>query len=362
MKKLMIAILCLTGTAVIADEQIKLSTTQLYNLGVKLGTPTAITSVPLMDAPAKVSIPPANEYLVSTAQAGLVNQINVSIGDDVKKGQVLASIKSPELLALQRHHLKSINDLRLARTEFVRDQKLYKDGVIADRRWLKTKANYQVFNSHFNETRQLLEISGIAQSDIKALEKTHRMFSQLKIVSPISGVVLDRMITAGERVDALAPLFRVANLKKLWLDISIPQQRIDHVHLGDTVLVDGKDIFAKVFLLGKNVDEENQTVLVRAVVETGINSIRLGQSISARISQTSEYPMFKVSNSALAQFKGKSYLFVRNTDGFTVKPVQVLGRQEQQSIITGDIQAKSEIATRGAVALKANYLGLGDDE
>lgn len=362
MKKVMIAFIWLTSTAVFANEQINLSTTQLYNLGVKLGKPNAIKSVPLMDAPAKVSIPPANEFLVSTSQAGLVNRINVSIGDEVKKGQVLASIRSPELLALQRHHLKSINDLSLARTEYIRDKKLFKDGVIADRRWLQTKANYQVFNSHFNETRQLLEISGIAQSDINTLEKTHKMFSQLKIESPISGVVLQRMITAGERVDALAPLFRVANLEKLWLDISIPQQRIDHVHVGDAVLVDGMDISAKVFLLGQNVDEANQTVLVRAVVETGKDAIRLGQTISARISQTSEYPMFKVSNSALAKFKGKSYIFVRNKKGFAVKLVQVLGRQEQESIIAGDIQADSEIAIRGAVALKANFLGLGDDE
>lgn len=362
MRTIEIVILSLIFSTALAAEQINLSTTQLYNLGVKLGAPTGINSVPLMDAPAKVSIPPANEYLVSTSQAGLVSQINVSIGDEVQKGQVIATIRSPELLTLQRHHLKSINDLSLARSEFVREQKLYKEGVIADRRWLQTKANYQVFKSHFNETRQLLEISGITRSDIDALEKTHKMSSELKIVAPISGVILQRMITAGERVGALVPLFRVANLQKLWLDISIPQQRIDHVHLADTVLIDATDIKASVFLLGKSVDEGNQTVLVRAVVETGKDALRLGQTLNVRISQTSEHPMFKVPNSALAQSKGKNYLFIRNAEGFTVQPVQVLGREEQESIITGEIKATDEIATRGAVALKANFLGLGDDE
>jgi len=362
MRICILAFLLLSHTAVIANEQIKLSATQLYNLGVKLGTPTPIKSVPLLDAPAKVSIPPTNEFLVSTSQAGLVDQIKVSIGDEVKKGDFLATIRSPELLALQRHHLKSINDLRLAKTEFNRDKKLFKDGVIADRRWLKTKASYQVFKSHFNETRQLLEISGISQEDISILEKKHKLSSQLKILAPISGVIIDRMITAGERVDALVPLFRITNLKKLWLDISIPQQRIDHVHLGDTVLVEGKDITARIFLLAQNVNEENQTVLVRASIETGKDSIRLGQTISVKISQSSEHPMFKVPNTALAQFKGKSYLFIRNPEGFTVKPVLVLGREEQESIITGEVKKNNEIALRGAVALKANYLGLGDDE
>lgn len=134
------------------------------------------------------------------------------------------------------------------------------------------------------------------------------------------------------------------------------------MHIGDTVLLDGTETVAKIFLLSKSVNEKNQTVLVRADVEAGKDSIRLGQTINVKIRQTSEYPMFKVPNAALAQFKGKSYLFVRNNKGFAVKPVQVLGREEQKSIIAGDIQANNEIAIRGAVALKANFLGLGSDE
>lgn len=362
MRKLMFFLCCFNCSIVSATEQITLSATQLYNLGVKMGSLSAIKSVPLMDAPAKVSIPPANEYLMSTSHAGLVHKIYVSMGDEVTKGQLLAVIKSPEILAVQRHHLKSINDLRLARSEYVRDQKLFKEGVIADRRWIQTKANYKVFQSHFNETQQLLEISGISKKDIRTLENTHKMTSFLKIVSPISGVVLERMSLIGERVDALGPMFRIANLEKLWLDISIPQQRIKHVHLGDKVVIEGIDVEAQVFLLGKNVEEKNQTVLVRAEVVSGKDLIRVGQTMSVKISQTSQHPMFKVPNSALAQFKGRSYLFLRNEQGFEVKEVQILGREEQQTIIAGQIQENSKIAVRGAVALKANYLGLGDDE
>jgi len=362
MRKLIIFLCCFNSSIVIATEQITLSASQLYNLGVEVGSLSAIKSVTLMDAPAKVSIPPANEYLMSSSHAGLVHKIYVSMGDKVTKGQLLAVIKSPEILAVQRHHLKSINDLRLARSEYDRDQMLFKEGVIADRRWIKTKANYKVLQSHFNETQQLLEISGISKKDIRTLENTHKMTSFLKIVSPISGVVLESVSLIGEGVDALAPMFRIANLEKLWLDISIPQQRINHVHLGDKVVIEGGDVEAQVFLLGKNVEEKNQTVLVRAEVVSGQELIRVGQTMSVEISQTSQHPMFKVPNSALTQFKGRSYLFLRNELGFEVKEVQILGREEKQTIITGQLQENTKIAVRGAVVLKANYLGLGEDE
>ncbi len=362
MRAVMIILLCVQSICILASEQITLSAEQLLNLGIKLGKLEAVDSVPLLEAPAKVSIPPANEYLVSTSYAGLVSQISASVGDEVVENQLLATIKSPDLLALQQHHLSSINDLQLAKSEYLRDQKLYQEGVIADRRWLQSKTSYQVFMAHFNETRQLLEISGISQEAIRALEKTHKLSSELKVVAPISGVILERMISSGERLDALAPLFRVANLQTLWLDISVPQQHINQVKLGDKVMIEGQDVGAKIFLLAKNVDEQSQTVLVRAAIDKLPDDIRLGQTVNVKISQTSDQAMFKVDNSALAQSAGSTYIFKRTASGFIVQPIKVLGREAQQSIISGDLQVGNEIAIKGAVALKANFLGLGEGE
>jgi cobalt-zinc-cadmium efflux system membrane fusion protein len=83
----MILLLIISRFAVAADTdpQIELSQAQIYNLGVKLGKLEVIRSAPLLDAPAVVSIPPENEYIVSTTQAGLINQIKASIGDQVQK-------------------------------------------------------------------------------------------------------------------------------------------------------------------------------------------------------------------------------------------------------------------------------------
>ncbi|GAW87759.1 hypothetical protein bplSymb_SCF16002P001 [Bathymodiolus platifrons methanotrophic gill symbiont] len=178
----------------------------------------------------------------------------------------------------------------------------------------------------------------------------------------ISGVVLDRMVTTGERAGALAPLFRVANFNKLWLDINIPQQRIKNVRVGDKVLIPGTEVTARIFLLGKHVDHDNQTVLARAVIETAKSSIRPGQAVAVKIIQSSHTLMYKVPNSALAQHEGATYLFIRTESGFSARPIQIVGREAKQTIITGDLQENSEIAIRGAVALKANFLGLGGDE
>jgi len=362
MKQFLNILLLCSSTVLFAGESISLSDTQVYNLGIQVGTPTVIHSLPLLDAPANVIIPPAHEYIVSSTQAGLASQVDVSMGDVIKKGQILATINSPEFLALQQHHLKSINDLSLAKSKFIRDKKLYQEGVIADKRWLQTQANYQVFMAHLYETRQLLAISGFSKQAIADFEKYKKLQSQLVIRAPISGVVLKRYIKSGQRVDALAPLFQIANLQQLWLDINIPQQSIYQVQIGDRVEVIGLPVTAKIFLLGKSVDSKNQTVLVRADITQGLNLIRAGQTVNTKISKSSDKLIFKVPNSALATSTGITYIFVRSASGFNAQRVKVLGRENQETIISTKIMPEDKIALQGAVALKANLLGLGGAE
>jgi cobalt-zinc-cadmium efflux system membrane fusion protein len=55
-------------------------------------------------------------------------------------------------------------------------------------------------------------------------------------------------------------------------------------------------------------------------------------------------------------------VFVRDKTGFTVTPVNVIGKQGEDSIISGELSANQNIAIQGAVALKANWLGLGGAE
>lgn len=68
---------------------IQLSQQQVDSLNIKMGKLEPTSYVPLFTAPAKVVVPPANDFIVSTNQAGLVVKMNVSVGDKVNKGEVL---------------------------------------------------------------------------------------------------------------------------------------------------------------------------------------------------------------------------------------------------------------------------------
>ena len=361
--KLLSIVLCvLCYTSVHAENTVKISEEHFGNLGVKLGKLEAASQIPLLTAPAKVVVPPEHEYVVSASQAGLITQLNSAIGDHVKKAEVLAELNSSDLVSTQRLYLKALSELELGTVFYQRDKKLAQEGVIAERRFQETRAQYHAFVSEASEHKQLLQTAGMTDAEITQLAKTHKLSSQLHLRSPITGIIMERMVVAGERVDSLAPIYRVANLEELWLEINIPQERVSSLQIGDIVQIENTAIKAKISLLGQSVNPENQTVLARAVIQGKQSTVRPGQSINIQIVQNSDLSLFKVPNAAIAKNEGLSFVFVRNKAGFAVTPVQIIGKQGEESIISGDLSAQSDIAIQGAVALKANWLGLGSEE
>jgi cobalt-zinc-cadmium efflux system membrane fusion protein len=353
---------------VMAENTIQISQDNFNNLGVTLGKLEPAKQIPVLTAPAKVVIPSTHEYIVSASQAGLITKLTAAVGDNVKKGEVLAQLNSPDLLSMQRLYLKAVSEMQLGSLSYQRDKKLLADGVIAQRRWQETLSQYNAFVSEVSEHKQLLEIAGMTDSEIDRLGKTHQLSSQLNLHSPISGVVMERMAVAGERIDILAPVYRIANLDELWLEINIPHERIGSIKVGDQVLVQNTPVSAKITLLGQSVNPENQTLLARAIIVSkqeignGQSAVRPGQTVNTQIIQDIKNTAFKAPNTAIAQNEGKSFIFIRNKEGFKVSPVTVIGKQDDESIISGDLTGDEDIAINGAVALKANWLGLGSAE
>lgn len=363
MKKALLSLLIGVSFSVCAENrQVTLTTEQIDNLGIKLGALTASQQLPLLYAPATVVVPANREQLVSSLQAGILVQMQVNIGDRVHQDQPVAQLHSPDLVIYQQQFLTALSEYALTSREYQRDKLLLQEGVIAERRWQETQTANDAKHAKVEEARQLLMLAGMNKQDIDTLAKSRKLDNRLVVRAPIDGVVLERMATVGASLSALTPLYRIADVSELWLEINIPQERLAEIKLGDPVKVENTGIRGSISLLGQSVNPQNQTVLARAVVERPDGELRVGQRLNVEILQQGGQSGFSVPNSAIAQNAGHSYVFVRNRDGFAVTEIQALGKHAQQTLIGGPLHAGEQIAVEGAVALKANWLGLGGDE
>jgi cobalt-zinc-cadmium efflux system membrane fusion protein len=345
-----------------ASNPIVLTNEQINHLGIQMAGIKPASNIPLLTAPAKVVVPPAHEQIVSAPQAGLVSQLNFAVGDSVKKGEIVAQINSPDIVTLQQRYLQVENQRQLALANYQRDKNLFAEGVIAQKRWQEARSQYAILESEAKSARQLLQIAGMSEAQLRNLTQTERFSSQLTLYAPLTGVVLEKMVVAGERLNSLSPLYKVANLDELWLEIAVAQEQIGAVHVGDNVTIVNTPISARIALLGKSINLSNQTVTVRAVINQRQPAVRAGQTVMIQLIQANDQTAFAVPSTALAQNEGKSYLFIHDPRGFKVQAVTMMAKQGAEVVISGALTGKEQIAANGAVALKALWLGLGEGD
>lgn len=353
--------LCLGGTATAGDRVLNLSREQADHLGVRVAVAEGIDSLPLGRAAARIVLPPDNEYLISAPQTGVIEHVRVALGVSVKQGEIMARIQSPALLEVERSLLDAASEFSLAQARLERDKALLAAGVIARLRWLETQGQYRKAEVGLQTVRQTLKVSGLSDAEIKQLETSHRLSSLIEVRAPVSGRVLERLAVAGQRVELLAPLFRLGQLETLWLEVSVPQERISEITPGDRIYLDNPKASARIIHISQQVDTDSQTALVRAVVEQGVASLRPGMNVTVQLMHNSQDHLFQLPRAALFAHEGKRYVFIKTATGYEAREIGIAGEEEHRIVIHQGIQAGESVVVQGVAGLKAAWLGVGED-
>jgi len=349
-------------------EEITISPNEITNLGIEVASPTPAREVAAIEATARVVIPPMADAIVSAPQAGLLAGLNVSVGDAIVQDQVVAKLQSPEFLSLQREFLDALNTNLLIKNEYERDQQLFDEGIISGRRLQQTTTRYRIAATSFNEHRQLLQIAGLSDGDIHSLETEQKLIQVLEIRAPFGGVILDRMVDVGERLDAMSPIYRLADLSSLSLEINVPQESLAAVQPGMSVAVaDSPAAYpAEVTTIGRSIDPATQSVMVRALLTEADHGLKPGQFVSARIvsnrSIASAEAIWIVPTAAVTRSSESYYVFVRTSNGFDIREAQVVGAAAGSLYLVLDVDADNLIAVGGVAALKALWYAQSESD
>lgn len=358
----LVALLSPTSLLLAAGENIAFTPQQQQTLGIKLAAVSPASGVAGSLLPAQVTVPPAQLRVISAPLEGMVEQLLVAEGDHLRNGQIIARLQSPQLLSLQRELLQALTQQRLARSEWQRDEELFREGVIAQRRYQETESRYQEQNAALEERRQALRLAGMDSRDISQLEKSRQLSTQLNIRAPLSGVVLERMSEAGRRLAVADPLYRLADTSTLWLEIRVPIEAARTLANGSEVQVSGQAAKGKVIGIGHDVDAASQTVLVRAKVTSGADQLWPGQYLQASLATQAAKPLYQLPASAVARSGNKSVIFVQQSGGFRAVTVQLLSTQSGNAIIDAPLKGDEQVAISGIAAIKGAWQGLGGGE
>jgi multidrug efflux pump subunit AcrA (membrane-fusion protein) len=169
------------------------------------------------------------------------------------------------------------------------------------------------------------------------------------------------MAVVGQRVNGADPLYRLAQLEPLWLEIQVPLDRLTGVQPGADVELPCPQGEAVVELIGRDVDPDSQTVLVRAEVHRAQQCLRPGQYVQVRLKLGSAEQLYRLPSSAVVQTSELSVVFVQAPYGFAAIRVHIAGHDQGYTIVTGQLNEGESVAVSGLAAIKAAWIGLGGD-
>jgi RND family efflux transporter MFP subunit len=347
-----------------AAGEVPVSAAQMKSLGIETAPLAPQRAGELPGLPAQVIVPNNQLHVLSAPIPVLVERMLATAGEHVKKGQVLARLQGPAIVEMQRAYLQAATQLRLSKDNLVRDEKLFEEGIIAESRYRTTRSQHAELAAIYSERRQVLRLAGMSEAAIARLQSGSGLGSAVEVVSPVDGVVLEQMANAGQRLEAASPLFKVAKLDPLWLDIQLPIARQGMVAEGDQVTLPAQQAAGRVLTVGHGVGG-SQTVLVRAVIDRGAERLHPGQYVEATVaSAVRNGPpsgQWSVPNTALARLQGRILVFVQTGEGFRAVPVDLVAEGAQTSSVRGELKGDERIAVRGVSALKAALMGIGGE-
>lgn len=347
--------------AEVALADVVMTKTQQQSLGVTVSPVGKNTMLNSRRFPAEIVVPVSQVRVVSAPQSGLLDQLYVAAGQDVKKGQVIAHVSSPEILGLQKDYLFALTQKKLATKSLARDAELFKDGIIPQRRYLETESTHAEASASFEQSKQALRLAGMGEAAINKISPSAGMNSGISLTAPIEGQVLEQLVTTGQRVDMATPLYRIAKLNPLWLEIHAPLEGLPFVKIGMPVQIPKLQASGKLIAVIRNVNKADQTLHLRAEITQGTDKLSPGQMVEAEISLGAQAQHFSVPKSALARQGTEALVFVQTKKGFRPVTVKVISEQGDEAVVDAAFKGDEKIAVSGISAIKGTWLGLGGE-
>ncbi|UPY37513.1 efflux RND transporter periplasmic adaptor subunit [Sediminicoccus sp. KRV36] len=174
------------------DVTIRLDDRQFRAGGFELGRVEPETGPSEILLPAQVVVPPTQLRIIAAPAAGLIESLFVAPDERVRAGQAVARLRSTELVEAQRLFLEAATAQELAQEKLRRDEQLFRERVIAERRLIVTRAEATGAAAALDERTQLLNLFGLSEPEVTELRRTRRIQQGLTVTSPVSGIVLGR--------------------------------------------------------------------------------------------------------------------------------------------------------------------------
>ncbi|MBV8328091.1 efflux RND transporter periplasmic adaptor subunit [Chryseobacterium sp.] len=287
-----------------------------------------------------------NSYIdVYPLVGGNVMSVNVELGDYVKKGQVMATIRSTELAEIQKDVSDAKTDLVVAKNALRVAKEMYEGKLNTERDVLEAKSQLQKAEDQLQRATAISTVYNVQKGNIYS------------VVAPISGYIVQKNINKDMqlRSDRSDNIFDVANTSNVWAIMNVNESDIDKISLGmkaqvSTLSYPDKVFDGKIDKIFKIIDPQTNAMQARVVLSNANGLLIPESKATIKVSNLENNSMLTVPSKAIIFDNNKSFVVVFKTKtNIKVKEIKVVKQ-------VGDITYISEGLSEGEDIVTNNQL------
>lgn len=331
------------------EGKIPLTEAQATAAGIKIDTATPARIRAALQLPGEIKFNEDRTAHVVPRLAGVVESVSAQLGQQVRKGQVLAVLSSPAL-SEQRSELQTAQRrAELAKTTYEREKKLWEEKISPEQDYLQAQQSLREAQIAVANAQQKLSAIGATLSSAS--------LGRYELRAPFDAMVVEKHLSLGESVKEDANVFTLSDLSTVWVEISVAAQHLPLVRVGERVTVRSTAFDAKaqgeVSYVGALIGAQTRMATARVAVPNPEKVWRPGLFVEVELVSSETAAPVTVLTDAVQTVDEKTVVFLKVDGGFIPQAVQ-LGRTDGQRVeVIKGLAAGTAYAAAGSFVVKS---------
>ncbi len=331
------------------EGKITLSPQQVAAAGLKLATAGVQSMATTAQFPGEVKFNADRTAHVVPRMEGVVESVSADLGQQVKKGDLLATISSASLSELRSEWLAATKRRDLAGQTHGRELRLWREKVSAEQ-------DYQVARAAFQEAEIAVQNAAQKLRAVGAKPQSNEL-GLLEIRAPFDGVVVEKHIALGEAIAADASIFTISDLRTVWAEFLIAPKDLQAVRVGEDAIVSSTAFDAKahgkVSYIGSLLGQQTRTATARVTVDNPDASWRPGLFVTVQVVTDNSQVAVGIDADAVHTVDGQSIVFVEVPGGFIAQSITVGKSSNATSEVVKGLAAGTRYVVENGFVLKS---------
>ncbi|PRY35015.1 cobalt-zinc-cadmium efflux system membrane fusion protein [Spirosoma oryzae] len=286
----------------LSDDQVRIGAVELGQVAYRnLGQ--------LLQVNGRLAVPAQSQVAITAIQGGFVRSLPLLPGQPVRKGQVLARIENPDLVQLQQDYAENASRLTYLEAEYARQKELSEQNVSALKVFQQTSAERNQIRARQNGLAQRLRLVGLSP----AAALTGRFSAYYSVIAPVSGVVTDVSVNAGQYVQPADRIAQLTSSQGLYAELTVFEKELPKIRAGQRVIIrlnneGGKERLGRITYINRAIDADRS---VRVVARLDQPDARLSPNTFLKASlDVGDSRVTALPEEAIVSAEGKDYIFV----------------------------------------------------